>query len=321
MKEKLLCGVDLGGTKLSVGLVRSDGTLVDKTVAYDHAKGGEEQLCIRIRDMVRRLLESHGIDESGILGIGIGVAAHLRFEQGVVITTSNFPDLKMKNFPIRRMIQEHFSVPVIVDNDANAQSYAEFLFGAGADYDTMIFLTVSTGIGAGLVLNRRIFRGMTGTAGEFGHTIVNPHSNIQCGCGNYGCLISHTAGQALPQLVREKLEQGVTSNLDFNDRTQINGELLKRGLDAGDPLCRSVILECADYIGIGIYNLFQIFNPPVIVLGGGLMNWGPLYFERIKEKFYSLAREMLFDPIEIALAKTGRDAGLIGAASLLLEET
>jgi glucokinase len=184
----------------------------------------------------------------------------------------------------------------------------------------MIFLTVSTGIGAGLVLNHRIFRGMTGTAGEFGHTIVNPNSNIQCGCGNYGCLISHAGGQALPQLVREKLEQGVTSNLDFNDSTEINGELLKRGLDAGDPLCRSVILECADYIGIGIYNLFQIFNPPVIVLGGGLMNWGPIYFERIKEKFYSLAREMLFDPIEIALAKTGRDAGLIGAASLLLEE-
>jgi len=319
LKKQLLCGVDLGGTKLSIGLVRLDGTLVDKVVAYDHTKKNEAGLCIQIRDMVHELLGSHRIEESSIRGVGIGFAGHLRFKEGVVITTSNFPSFKMKNFPIRRMIQQHFSVPVIVDNDANAQSYAEFLFGAGAGYDTMIFLTVSTGIGAGLVLNRRIFRGLTGTAGEFGHTIVNPHSDIQCGCGNYGCLMSHASGLALPQLARKKLEQGMKTDLVFDESTQINGELLKQGLDAGDPLCRSVVLECADFIGIGLYNLFQIFNPPVIVLGGGLMNWGPLYFDRIKEKFYALARDMLYDPIEIALAKTGRDAGLIGAASLLLE--
>ena len=319
MKKQLLCGVDLGGTKLSICLVRLDGTLVDKVVAYDHTKKNETGLCLQIRDMVHELLDSHRIEESSIQGVGIGFAGHLRFEEGVVITTSNFPSFKMKNFPIRRMIQQHFSVPVIVDNDANAQGYAEFLFGAGAGYDTMIFLTVSTGIGAGLVLNRRIFRGLTGTAGEFGHTIVNPQSDIQCGCGNYGCLMSHASGLALPQLVRKKLEQGVKTDLVFDESTQINGELLKQGLDAGDSLCRSVVLECADFIGIGLYNLFQIFNPPVIVLGGGLMNWGPLYFDRIKEKFYTLVRDMLYDPIEIALAKTGPDAGLIGAASLLLE--
>ena len=321
MKEPLLCGVDLGGTKLSVGLVRPDGTLVDKVVVYDHTEKNEIRMCLQIRDMVHELFEKQRIGEEHIRGVGIGFAGHLRFSEGVVITTSNFPRFKMKNFPIREMVQSHFSVPVIVDNDANAQSFAEFLFGAGSAYDTMIFLTVSTGIGAGLVLNRKIFRGMTGTAGEFGHTIVNPHSDIRCGCGNYGCLMSHASGLALPQLVRKKLEQGTNTQLQITDSTKINGEFIKQGLDAGDPLCRSVVLEFADYIGIGIYNLFQIFNPPVIVLGGGLMNWGSLYFERIKEKFHSLARDMLYDPIEIALAQTGRDTGLIGAASLILEES
>jgi glucokinase len=311
---------NLGGTKLSVGLVRQDGTLVEKVVAYDHAEKKEEGICRQIRDMVHELLEKQRIGEEDIRGVGIGFAGHLRFAEGVVITTSNFPRFKMKNFPIRQMVQQYFCVPVIVDNDANAQSFAEFLFGAGSAYDTMIFLTVSTGIGAGFVLNRRIFRGMTGTAGEFGHTIVNPHSDIRCGCGNYGCLMSHASGLALPQLVRKKLQQGTETELEITGSTKINGEFIKHGLDAGDPLCRSVVLECADYIGIGIYNLFQIFNPPVIVLGGGLMNWGSLYFERIKEKFYALAGDMLHDPIEIALAKTGRDTGLIGAAALLLEE-
>jgi glucokinase len=320
MKEPLLCGADLGGTKLSVGLVRPDGTLVDKAVAYDHTEKNESGLCLQIRDMVHGLLDRQRIGEADIRGVGIGFAGHLRFAEGVVITTSNFPRFKMKDFPIREMVQKHFGVPVIVDNDANAQSYAEFLFGAGSGYDTMIFLTVSTGIGTGLVLNRKIFRGMTGTAGEFGHTIVNPHSDIRCGCGNYGCLMSHASGLALPQLVRKKLQEGSKTQLEITASTQINGEFVKQGLDAGDPLCRSVVLECAEYIGIGIYNLFQIFNPPVIVLGGGLLNWGSLYFERIKEKFYALAGDMLYDPIEIALAVTGHDTGLIGAASLLLEE-
>ena len=320
MKEKLLCGVDLGGTKLSVGLVRPDGALVDKVVVYDHTEKNEEGICLQIRDMVHDLFEKQHIGEDHIRGVGIGFAGHLRFAEGVVITTSNFPRFKMKNFPIRQMVQSHFGVPVVVDNDANAQSYAEFLFGAGSAYDTMIFLTVSTGIGAGLVLNRRIFRGMTGTAGEFGHTIVNPHSDIRCGCGNYGCLMSHASGLALPQIVRKRLKQGAETTLPITDSTPINGQFIKQGLDAGDPLCRSVVLEYADYIGIGLYNLFQIFNPPVIVLGGGLMNWGSLYFERIKKKFYTLAGDMLYDPIEIALAQTGGDTGLIGAAALLLEE-
>jgi glucokinase len=316
---KLLGGVDLGGTKLSVGLVDEAGQVHDRLVTHDHTRKGEEALCLQIRDMIRALLERNRLAEANLAGIGVAFAGHLRYSQGVVITTSNFPAFKMKNFPIRQAIQEHFRIPVIVDNDANAQGYAEFLFGAGRSYDTMIFLTISTGIGAGLVLNRHIYRGMTGTAGEFGHTIVNPASDIRCGCGNYGCLMSHASGLALPQLVRKKLEAGMRSSLHLEDEQEINGELLKRGLEAGDEVCRSVVLECADYIGIGLYNLFQIFNPPVIVLGGGLINWGPIYLRRIEEKFHELAGEMLFDPMEIALASTGQDAGLIGAAALLLE--
>ncbi len=317
---RLLCGVDLGGTKLSVGLVSHAGQVQDRLVTHDHTRKGEGELVLQIRDMIRSLLGRKGLAEKDLAGVGVAFAGHLRFREGVVITTSNFPAFKMKNFPIRQAIQEHFSIPVIVDNDANAQGYAEFLFGAGRPYDTMIFLTISTGIGAGLVLNRHLYRGMTGTAGEFGHTIVNPASDIRCGCGNYGCLMSHASGLALPELVRKKLQAGLPSSLHLENAQEINGELLKRGLEAGDEVCRAVILECADYIGIGLYNLFQIFNPPVIVLGGGLINWGQLYVRRIEEKFRALAGDMLYDPMEIALAKTGGDAGLIGAAALLLEE-
>ncbi len=315
----LLCGVDLGGTKLSVGLVETAGRVVDRTVAFDHNRKTEAELVLQIRDMVQGLLERREIAQADLLGVGVGFAGHLRFRDGVVITTSNFPRFKMKDFAIRRALEEQFPGPVIVDNDANTQAYAEFRYGAGAPYDTMIFLTISTGIGAGIVLDRRIYRGMTGTAGEFGHTIVNPASDIRCGCGNYGCLMSHASGLALPQLVGKKLEAGMKTSMRFDSLDQVNGLLLKEALDGGDRLAREVVLECADYIGIGVYNLFQIFNPPVIVLGGGLTNWGEPYFHRIREKFGSLAREMLYDPIEIVPSKMGPDAGLIGAAALLLE--
>jgi glucokinase len=317
--KKLLCGVDLGGTKLSVGLVEQQGNLVDKLMAYDHTRKNEAELVRQIQGLVRQVLERNRVQEKDILGVGVGFAGHLRFKDGVVITSSNFPGLRIKNFRIREAIQEHFHVPVIVDNDANAQGYAEFRYGAGAPYDTVIFLTLSTGIGAGLVLDRKIYRGMTGTAGEFGHTIVEPGSDLICGCGNRGCLFALAAGQSLPQIVKKKLDQGLKTSLRIRNLEEVDGRLIKQGLDSGDELAMSVVSECADYIGIGIYNLFQIFNPPVIVLGGGLINWGPLYLDRIKQKFHALARDMLFDPIDIALSKLGSDAGLIGAAALLLE--
>lgn len=318
--DALLCGVDLGGTKLSVGLVEQDGRLVDKVVAYDHTRKAEAELVLQIRDLVRELLQRNRLDESALLGIGVGFAGHLRFKDGVVITSSNFPGLRIKNFPLRKAIQEHFRVPVAVDNDANAQGYAEHRFGAGAGYDTVIFLTLSTGIGAGLVLDGKLYRGMTGTAGEFGHTIVEPSSDLVCGCGNRGCLFALAAGQSLPQLVKKKLDRGLKTTLEIEDLRRIDGRRIKEAVDRGDELARAVVLECADYVGIGLYNLFQIFNPPVIVLGGGLINWGPLYLERIEKKFYSLAGDMLFDPIQIALSKLGPDAGVIGAAALVLEK-
>ena len=201
---KLLCGVDIGGTKLSVGLVKTDGSVIDKIIVYDHISKGEYDVIDQIVGLIIELLQRNDIGENHLSGIGVGFAGHLRFKKGIVITSSNFRN-KFKDFPLREAIKKHFSTCVIVDNDANAQAYAEYRFGAGVGYGSLVFLTISTGIGAGLILDGKIYRGMTGTAGEFGHTIVNPHSDIKCGCGNYGCLMSHASGFALPNIAKNKL--------------------------------------------------------------------------------------------------------------------
>ncbi len=318
--EKLLCGIDLGGTKLSAGLIDVGGRIIDKTVVYDHVTKSENMVVDQMTSMVNHLLNRNDLTESDIMAVGVGFPGHIRYKDGITITTSNLDGFK--NYPLREALERNFSVPVMVDNDANAQALSEFKFGAGRGYESMIFLTISTGIGAGIILNNKLYRGITGTAGEFGHTIVKPGSGLMCTCGNEGCLMACACGRALPQLFREKIEAGYETKLTLDsdfDFSRVDGKLLKEGIDMGDPLSVSIMNDCADIIGIGLYNIFQSFNPPLIILGGGLLSWGNGYISHIRDKFYELAKNMIFDRIEIVEAVTGNDAGLIGAAALPLE--
>ena len=249
----------------------------------------------------------------------MGFAGHVRYRDGVIITTSNLKGFK--NYPLREAIQSHFKIPVILDNDANAQALGEYKFGAGQGFNDIIFLTISTGIGAGIIINKKLYRGITGTAGEFGHMIVEPDSELTCTCGNRGCLMACACGLALPYLFEKKLKEGKKSKLNLSPNfvmSEINGQLLKKGLEMDDPVSKEIILDSGYYVGLGLYNIFQALNPSLIVLGGGLTNWGDFYLDKIKSTFYDLARDMIYDPIEITVSKIIGDAGVIGAAALTI---
>jgi glucokinase len=318
--NELVCGVDLGGTKIVVALVRGDGKVVDQREIRDHRSKRDVEVVAAIGDRIEELLRDQGTGIDDLEGIGIGTAGHVDWREGVVITNSNLPGFS--RYPLGQVLRERFDTRVAVDNDANAQAYAEHCFGSGQGFPTMAFVTVSTGIGAGLVIEGKLYRGVTGTAGEIGHTIVNPHSSLRCGCGNYGCLMAHASGLALPQVVRQKLlDPELSTNLDFSslDDSRINGELIEKGLREGDELCTAVVKEYAHYMGIGIQNLFQVFNPGVVVIGGGLTAWGDVYLNRIRSTFRNLARDMMSEPMEIRLSTLGRKAAVVGAAALVLE--
>ncbi len=318
---KIFCGIDIGGTKCSVALINEQGEILDKILTREHTGKSEEGLVEFVASLLRELLRRNDLQESHLPGIGIGFAGHIRYRDGVVITTSNLQGFH--DFPLREAFQQHFSIPVILDNDTNAQAWGEHLFGAGRDSEDMVFLTVSTGIGAGIILGNRIYRGTTGTAGEFGHTIVEPGSDLLCTCGNRGCLMAVASGLALPQLFAEKTRAGRKSKLSGLagfDPAKVDGKILKQGLEMGDPVSREIILECGYYLGIGIYNIFQALNPPLIVLGGGLINWGNLYLDKIRATFYDLAGDMLYDPVKITVSEIAGDAGVIGAAALTMKE-
>ncbi len=318
--SKILCGVDIGGTKCAISLVSEKGKILDKIRTCAHVTENEEGRVQMIAENIQELIQRNNLQESDLLGIGMGCAGHVRYRDGVMITTSNLKGFK--NYPLRDAVQAHFNIPVLLDNDANAQAYGEFKFGAGQGYEDMIFLTISTGIGAGIIINQKLYRGVTGTAGEFGHMIVEPRSELLCTCGNKGCLMACACGMALPYLFEQKLKQGKISKLNlpknFN-MAKLSGQVLKQGLDMDDPVSKEVILDSAYYVGLALYNIFQALNPPLIVLGGGLTNWGDFYLDKIKSTFYDLARDMLYDPIDIVVSNMGNDAGVIGAAALTLE--
>jgi glucokinase len=317
----ILCGVDIGGTKLSVALITEEGRIIDKCFDCDHVEKSECGLTDQIKYNIRLMLKRNNLTESDLCGIGIGCAGHIRFSDGSIITTSNLKGFK--GYPLRSVIQSDFSVPVTLDNDANAQAFGELKFGAGKGYHNMVFLTISSGIGAGIIIDNKVYRGITGTAGEFGHTIIEPGSDLVCTCGNKGCLMAVACGMALPHIFQKKLREGKITKLnlppDF-DYSRVDGKLIKQGLDIGDPVSNEIMLDTARYVGIGIYNIFQALNPQLIVLGGGLLSWGEIFLEKIKQTFYDLARDMMFDHIEIKVSEIGVDAGVIGAASLSLEK-
>ncbi len=318
--HKLLCGVDIGGTKCATALVDTNGKIVDKINTCAHVDLNEDGLVKLVAGQIKELFSRNNLQESDVEGIGIGCAGHIRFKDGVIITTSNLKGFK--NYPLRDKMQAYFKIPVILDNDANAQAFGAFKFGAGKGYTDMVFLTISTGIGAGIIINNKLYRGVTGTAGEFGHTIIEPNSDLTCSCGNKGCIMAHACGMALPYLYKKKINEGKVSKLNLPSNfniSKLSGQILKKGLDMDDPVSKEIISDSAYYVGLGIYNIFQTLNPPLVVLGGGLTNWGDFYLDKIKATFRELARDMIFDPMDIVISNIGADAGVIGAAALTIE--
>jgi len=318
--NKIYFGVDIGGTKCSFALINAEGRILDKIYTNAHVDLKEEDMVLLLVEQIRKILTRNKLQESDLPGIGMGCAGHIRFRDGVIITTSNLKGFK--NYPLRDAFQSHFNIPVILDNDTNAQALGEHRFGAGRGKENMVFVTLSTGIGAGIVIDNKLYRGSSGTAGEFGHSIVEPGSELVCTCGNKGCLMACACGLALPHLFQKKLKEGKQSKLklppDF-DLSKLSGKELKHGLDTGDPVSMEVIADSANYVGLGLYNLFQVLNPSLFVLGGGLTNWGEFYLDKIRATFYKHARDMIIDPLDITLSHIPADAGLIGAAALTMK--
>jgi glucokinase len=313
-------GIDLGGTKLAVGVVDSGGAVLGEAVTYDHRGLSEEAVLNRMERNVDAALDAARLSRADVKGVGVLFPGHIRWPEGVTLTTSNLPGFR--DFPLRARMEARLGIPCLADNDANAQALGEYRYGAGIGLDPLVFMTVSTGIGGGIVIDGKLYRGFTGTAGEFGHMIVDASGEGRCSCGNKGCLMGVASGLVLPETARRLAErltrEGACADLpggcdDFSD---LDGSALAAGCADGNELCRTIVEEYARYVGIGMYNVFQVLNPRGIVLGGGLLNLPDYFFDAAVSTCYSLAGPMMYDRMEIKRGLLGGRAAVIGAASL-----
>lgn len=308
------CGIDIGGTKIAGGIVDDDGRIVARRRAESPARDAEA-IVDTVASIVAGLAEQHPVDR-----VGVGAAGFIDAGRSTVLFA---PNLAWRDQPLGARLSARLGVPVVVENDANAAAWGEYVHGAGrgADLSDLMLVTVGTGVGGGIVADGELRRGAYGIAAEIGHLRV-VHGGRLCGCGNHGCWEQYASGSALVRSAREDASAGSVLALPLLDRAggdpaDISGPMITELAAAGDPFCVEKLAELGAWLGEGISSLVSVLDPGVIVVGGGVSAAGDLLLGPLRERFVHTLSGRGFRPVpEIRLATLGNDAGMIGAADL-----
>ena len=309
-------GIDLGGTKIAGAITGNDGdNIVNKIVIPTEMEKGKEAVTGNVIKCIDSLVATSS--DNKIEAIGIGIPGRIKDN-----TILNAPNLSCWNgVNPADLLGKHFNTSVYTDNDANTAALAELLFGAGVGLSDFLFITISTGIGGGIISGGKLIRGYNQTAGEIGHMIIAPGETV-CGCGQRGCLEAMASGTHLTNRLRQRLaENPETIMLEMVDN---NPELatthhLSSALKQGDSLALELVQKNASYIALGLLNYIQMLDPQRIIIGGGLTNLGPLFFEAIEKELKTLyvnAGGML---PEIVKSPLEQDSGVLGAVALAVK--
>jgi glucokinase len=321
MSQKLTLGIDVGGTKIAGGLVNSKGrltkNLVVPTLADKNLKASLGQVFLLIERMIRL---AGGKDN--LRGIGICAPGPLNPKTGVILTPPNLP--AWRNLPLAHLVQKRFDLPTMVENDANAAGLAEVLFGAAAGYRDIFYVTVSTGIGTGVIIDRKIYHGKNGVAGEGGHVSIDYHSPYVCGCGTRGCIEALAAGPGMVRrtrvlLVQEHGKPSLLRTLTRGDLSRITPKMIADAARRKDPVARSILDETGFFLGVWLAGMVSLLDPEAIVIGGGVSRIGKPLFDKIRETLpkYTVNRSVT-PTLPILPAKLRENVGIYGAASLFL---
>lgn len=312
MEKKYVVGVDLGGTKIYTALVDLEGNIIKEKTVETLAHEGEQAVMGRIVDTINYVID--GTDKNLIKSIGIGSPGPLDVKNGIIIENSNLP---FKNFAIVKTIKETYDLPTYLDNDANVATLGEFMFGAGKGTENMVFITASTGIGGGAVLNGKLFRGSTGNALEVGHmTVVT--EGPRCGCGNLGCAEALGSGTAIGKRAKEAVLSNVVTSLKNYENVTAK-EVFKEAAN-GDRVAKNILNTSLTYLGIAVANTITNFDPEKVVVGGGVVNGGDIVIDTIRNVVEERCMAAFVENCTIEKAILGGKAGVLGAAALAITE-
>jgi glucokinase len=311
MTDRPILGIDLGGTQIRTGLIDRDGTVLYSDYQPTLADEGPESVIQRIIAGVERVLRQAGLGHDGISSIGIGAPGPLDIPRGLLIEPPNLPG--WHDVPLRDIVEARIGVPTYLENDANAAAIGEYLYGAGRGTRDMIYVTVSTGIGGGLILGGRIYHGLSGGAGEIGHMTVLPYGP-HCGCGNRGCLEALASGTAIAREGQELIARGIPTAIGSRSGGEVSAKDVVDAMYGGDAYAEQIVTQAIAYLGIGMANLVNLFNPERIVVGGGLSALGDGLLIPVRRAIQLRAFSSASAQVTVALAQLGPEVGIVGAA-------
>ncbi len=318
---QLIVGIDVGGTKVAGGLVNQKGKLLKSLIVPTRADKGFKTSYRQIIHLIERLIHLAG-GKHHIGGIGVCAPGPLNPHTGVIINPPNLPG--WRNIPLASMIQKKFDLPAKVENDANAAGLGEVLFGAAVGYRDVFYVTVSTGIGTGIIIGKKIYHGKNGVAGEGGHVSIDYRSSYRCGCGTLGCIEALAAGPGMARRARVYLEQEHSEPSLLREMTGghlelISPQMLEQAMREGDRVARAIIEETGFYLGVWLGGMLTLFDPEAVVIGGGVARIGKPLFQKIRETIpqYSINRAFAAK-LPLLPAKLQKNVGVYGAASIFL---
>lgn len=310
MAEKRIIGVDVGGTFMKFGLFKEDGTLLEKWQSpTDQTK--PDVILQQIRQEVQKAMQTCGMSIEDTIGIGIGVPGSVD-RQGIVISA---PNLGWSMVNIQELAKDFFSVPVGIANDANAAALGEQFFGSGEGCDSMVFVTLGTGVGGGVVVNGRLINGAFGGAGEIGHMLMNEQETRVCTCGKCGCLEQYASARGIAKMA-EKMLVSTNQKTLLRSYDVLTAKEVFDAIKAKDSFAMEIGEMFGSMLGRALSYVAAAVDPQMFVIGGGMSAAGEILLDYV-EKYY---RRYAFDPSKktpFRLARLGNDAGIFGAARMI----
>lgn len=314
MSEKIYVGVDVGGTAIKVGICNADGQLLHTYEGPTEASKGTDTILQNIAKYAQQIVVESDYDWEQVDGVGVGIAGFLDIPNGIVKFA---PNLKIENVNLKAYLEQELNKTVKVNNDANVAALGEAWGGAGRGIAHCVCYTLGTGVGGGIIIDGKIVEGYAGMAGELGHMSIVPDLEaIQCGCGKMGCLETVSSATGIIRMAKDAVERGDRTSL-----SQVENIMAKDVLDAakaGDEVATRIVNRAAYYLGKSMAMIAIVLNPQYFIIGGGVSKAGDFLFDQIREVFEKYTQDQAKENVKIVAATLGNDAGVVGAAGLIL---
>lgn len=316
-----IIGVDLGGTKILTVVATEEGEILLRKKEETPALEGPVVVLNQIEEDIREVIRVQGIEFDEIQAVGVCAAGFYNHREKVMVKSPNL--IGWKQIPLAHGLEERIGLPVVVENDANAAAYGEYRLGAGRGKTHVVYITVSTGIGGGIIADGEIFHGSQGYAGEIGHVSLDLHGPL-CNCGNRGCLEALSSGTAIARQAAEVLASGRPSRMmeiaAMEGHRQVTARHVFTAAELGDEAAREIVDRAIEYLGAGLAGMATLLDPEIFVIGGGVSLSGDSFFQPLREVFCRRAVGPVSENVEIVPSGLGDEAGIAGAVLLAAEE-